>query len=73
MTAAYIGVAANFDVQIPSFIGVGGWSANFGLRPGVEVDFTVLALGWNSASTLMPNPFAGLVVKSAQFNGVISP
>lgn len=73
MTAAYIGVAANFDAQIPSFLTVGGWNANYGLRAGIEVDFTVLATGWSVTSTLMPNPSAGLVIKSALFNGVISP
>ncbi len=73
MTAGYLGAAGTVDMLIPSFGTTANWSAHFGLRTGLQVDFSVIASGWNGTSPLQPGPAVGTVIQSATFNGVIVP
>jgi hypothetical protein len=70
MTAAYIGSAANFDVQIPDFTGVGGWQNVWGPLVGTQAQWQVSASGFVIGSG---NQAEGTVTRTASRFGFFTP
>jgi hypothetical protein len=64
-TFAYYG-AGPFLALVPDFSGTTGWNNAWGLQPGIQVDWTSFAGGWNTANVIgVPVIQEGAVAKSS--------
>lgn len=70
MSSAYLGSAGSFDVTVPDFTGVGGWSNAWGLQAGVSTIWSVGMTGWISGTGGLVE---GSVFRTAQRQGQITP
>ncbi len=59
LTQGYRGTpGGNAELEIPDFSGVTGWEAQWGLRTGTQVTWTVSALGWTQPGGIVSAPWA---------------
>ncbi len=75
VTRAYRGSSTGtVGIEIPEFDGVDGWDAQWGLRVGGQVTWTVSALGWTDAGGIAFAPFVdGNSYESASRMGQFTP
>jgi len=62
------------SLEVPDFAGVGGWTPNWGLRPGSVITWTVTGLGWDDPGGVLLPPWTdGSGYLTASLSGTITP
>jgi hypothetical protein len=72
-SAAFLANATTYDFTIPDFTGVAGWDNNWGLKQGVETDWSVSGSGFTGIGVNSPNPVEGATIQGAIRLGTITP
>jgi hypothetical protein len=68
------GVGSTLDLTVPDFSGVSGWSNDWGMQAGTQVQWFVLSTGWNTAGFGgLPGFSDGNFTQSASRTGTINP
>ena len=73
-SAAYLFEATTYDLAIPDFTGVAGWSDDWGLKHGVTpTGWFVTGFGFTGPGVRSPAPAAGVTLRFASKFGDVTP
>lgn len=72
-SSAYLANATTYDFTIPDFSATAGWDNNWGLRPGVETEWEITALGFTGIGLTFPAPVDGATLQGAFRLGTFTP
>ena len=72
-SAGYLSDATTYDFTIPEFSGVAGWDNNWGLKTGVETEWTVSGIGFTGIGVDSPAPVEGATIQGAIRFGTLTP